>query len=1349
MKYIFLLLLFIFVSCVPGSDAQKAPELSDPRLPKVTIAATQTVNENAGSTAITVSINHTTSRVITVPLTLHGGATGGGTDYSTPSSITIQPGQLTGSTTLTITNDALIEGNETIVVVLGNTTNALNSTNNTQIITIVDDEVTSTLPNVTFSAGTQSVGEGAGTATITATLSSAATFNVYVPVNVATYSATTNATNLLDYTVSTNVISIPAGSTNGTLTVTLVDDALYEGNEVVYFSMGTPVNANLGATTTHLITIAENESLSISFMAAAQTINEAGTSVPVYISLSNPSATPVDFTVTVSGSSTASGSGVDFNYTKNGLTLQVPANTLATYTNVAIIDDNLFEGTTTPESIIVTLGATAPVTVGVPSTHTISITESDAAPVLYFNTTSVNYTETAGTILIPVTASIASSTAYTVSYAISGTAVGVETSTPDHDQNLTGGGTFTMPANSTTKNISVALEDDSYGESPETAIFTLQAGTDYTVNATNYVYTINLTDDDPTPIINFSSTISSVSETAGTTSITVSLSNPSGTTISAIIAQSGTATNLTDYGASQGAVSLPGTIQLSPGETSTTIAISLLDDTLDENTETAVFTMSSPTNANLGSLTTHTMSISDNDTAPTLSFALSAAAIAENSGGSVVLTATASTASGLPITIPYSLTGTATASTDYSPTSATGNITISAGATTGSLTITPTDDSTYESSETIIYTTTTPTNASGTTTSTITLTDNESVPNVSFSAATSSLTENNTTHVVTANLSGASSENISVSYSVAGSGTYPASGSGIDYTLPSGAIVFTAGTTSKTINVPIYEDTTDEYDEEFTLSMSTTSGAVTFGATTTHAITITDDDVLLNFSTTAVSTTEISGSQVLTVNVNNLPGNVAPSNITATINLGGTAISGTDYSLSSTSFSIPAASGSTTIAISLTDENLNEDAETINVSLSSITGATMGTASAVTVTVSSSDPVSSMGIGFEHACAVKQTDVTSEAKCFGLGSSYQLGNNLTSSLGDESGEMGASLAALSFASSYPIQIASGKEHSCSLMADSTIYCWGSNTYGQLGIGASYTHSTTPAIIAGITGSAIAVGDYHSCILKSDYTIYCFGLNSSGQLGQNNTTDLFTPTQVNSITGAYEVTAGGNHTCARMGTASIKCWGYNGYGQLGTDTTDNKGDTAGEMALLTSVAITLPSVSQISAGQNHSCAISASGKAQCFGRNNYGQLGQDSTYNYGSTTSSISLLTDINFGTNLVSEIRAGGNFTCVRFTTSNDVKCFGENTYGQLGQENVTTLGDSSGEMAALDAIDFGSGKYSTALSLGSNSVCSKLNNGRMKCWGKNTSGQLGQGTTSHKGDGASEMGSSLSETEF
>jgi len=364
-------------------------------------------------------------------------------------------------------------------------------------------------------------------------------------------------------------------------------------------------------------------------------------------------------------------------------------------------------------------------------------------------------------------------------------------------------------------------------------------------------------------------------------------------------------------------------------------------------------------------------------------------------------------------------------------------------------------------------------------------------------------------------------------------------------------------------------------------------------------------------------------------------------------------------------------------------------------------------------------PIVKFGSGISAALVVtggnsssKFTCVATSAgtlKCFGDNSSGQLGQGDTEDRGDEDGEMGSDLSAISLGSSRKVEdVDAGAKHVCALLDNATVKCFGENAYGQLG-----------------QGDTSDRGD------------------GTGEMGS----DLLAISLGTGRTASH-IATGEEFSCAILDDDSLKCWGRSDSGQLGQGDTNSLGDGANEMGD-NLVAISLGvgrTVDQVATGAKHTCALLDDGSVKCFGNNGFGQLGQGSTSNLGDGANEMGAnLLAIDLGTGrTATQIAVGDYHTCV-LLDNDAVKCFGLNASGQLGQENTDDLGDGAGEMGDnLTAISLGSGRTAVKIAAGGSTTCVILDNDDVKCFGENASGQLGQGNTEDLGDDSNEMGNDL-----
>jgi alpha-tubulin suppressor-like RCC1 family protein len=394
--------------------------------------------------------------------------------------------------------------------------------------------------------------------------------------------------------------------------------------------------------------------------------------------------------------------------------------------------------------------------------------------------------------------------------------------------------------------------------------------------------------------------------------------------------------------------------------------------------------------------------------------------------------------------------------------------------------------------------------------------------------------------------------------------------------------------------------------------------------------------------------------------------------------------------------------------------------------------------------------------GDMHTCVVLHNG---NVKCFGAGLYGQLGNGTGLDSGYSTSSSVATTAAIELGLRRTARaIAVGSAHSCALLDNFTVKCWGRSTYGQLGYGDTVSRGDgageMAALVAidfgaGRTATAIAVGALHSCALLDNLTVKCWGRNQYGQLGYGDTDsrgddagemgDALLAIDFGTGRTARAIAAGKYFTCALLDNFAVTCWGANTGGQLGLgDTTERTSPTA-LAAIDFGSGLTARA---LSAGDDHVCAILGDGALVCWGGAGNGRLGSGGTSNIGDGTNEMGTkLAAVSLGSSSTAiAVSAGQAHTCVVFT-STEVKCFGDGGTGRLGQDSQTTLGDLPSEMGTnLPAIDLGLGRTALAVSAGAEHTCALLDNATLKCWGSGDSGRRGSSNMSNVGGSSGDM---------
>jgi alpha-tubulin suppressor-like RCC1 family protein len=180
-------------------------------------------------------------------------------------------------------------------------------------------------------------------------------------------------------------------------------------------------------------------------------------------------------------------------------------------------------------------------------------------------------------------------------------------------------------------------------------------------------------------------------------------------------------------------------------------------------------------------------------------------------------------------------------------------------------------------------------------------------------------------------------------------------------------------------------------------------------------------------------------------------------------------------------------------------------------------------------------------------------------------------------------------------------------HNCALMPDRTVQCWGRNGRGQVGDGTDTSPVTLPHQVVGMSSAvALSLGGYHSCALLQDATVQCWGQSDFGQIGAPGLALSKVPVTVNGVANATAVYSGFHHSCALLSDGTVRCWGYNAFGQLGDGTTTDSASPVQVQGIVNPLAL--------AAGEGHTCALMPDRSVQCWGENTFGELGDGTGVN---------------------------------------------------------------------------------------------------------------------------------------
>ena len=332
------------------------------------------------------------------------------------------------------------------------------------------------------------------------------------------------------------------------------------------------------------------------------------------------------------------------------------------------------------------------------------------------------------------------------------------------------------------------------------------------------------------------------------------------------------------------------------------------------------------------------------------------------------------------------------------------------------------------------------------------------------------------------------------------------------------------------------------------------------------------------------------------------------------------------------------------------------------------------------VQVSGLGSVVQLCAGASHSCAVLHDG---RVACWGNGASGQLGTGTTN-------DAFAPALLTEFGPAAPlgpaVQVACGEAFSCALLADGRVACFGDNVHGQLGNGTTTEHDSATPINSTERFEQLAAGNSHACAVRaSDDALFCWGEGSHGKLGDGATSDNLVPARVGSLIGVSAVAAGDEHTCAVLSSGRALCWGSNEAGQLGIGSVDSTDHAAPVDVQNAAGSARFTDAAGVTAGTAHSCLLGLTGLVFCFGDDSMQQLGNGSGYAT-SLPGTVATIAD-------VTRVFGGYAHGCA-LERSGSLACWGDNTHGQLGAGDEQVFDAPVAAQAGTAApLAFGAGK--------------------------------------------------------
>ena len=882
----------------------------------------------------TVTLDPASASQVTVNYARTGGTATSGTDFTAlaaSTTLTFSAGETSKTITVSVTGDTINEADETVIVTLSGASGAdIDTASGTGTITDNDTPM--------FSIDSPSVAEGdSGSADLefTVTLSPASYQATTVDYATATAGTATAGT---DFTaISATTLTFAAGDTSKTFMVSVTGDTTDEGaGETVVAALSNATgNAEIG-TSSGTGTITDDDP-KFSIADASATEGDTG-SVNMTFTVTLSGAGNSQYTVDYASSDGTATAGAD--YTAVSGTLTFAAGVTSRTLTVSVTGDTANEAN---ETLTVTLSNASAGTAIATATGTGTITDNDT-PSFSIDSPSVAEGDSSTTNLtFTVSLSPASATQVTVNYADAGT--GTATSGTDYTA-LASSTTLTFAAGTSSQTITVSVTGDTTHEADETVVLTL-SGASAGTNITTASGTGTIANDDPGLSIDSPSVVEGDGGSVNLVfTVTLDPASSSQVTVNYADAGTGTATSGTDYTA----LAASTTLTFAANETSKTITVSVTGDTINEPDETVIITLSNASGADIVTAS-GTGTITDNDTP---NFSIDSPSVAEGDSSTTTLTFTVSLnpASHQPVTVDYAQTGgTATSGTDYTAVAA-GMLSFAAGTASQTITVSVTGDTMYEASETVIITLSNA--SSGTNIATASGTGTIANDDQGLLIDSPSVAEGDSGTVnlaFTVTLDPAAATQVTVNYADTGSGTAT---SGTDYAaIGGGTLTFSAGETRKTIAVSVRGDTADEADETVVIALSNASGASLVTARGTG--TITDNDIP-GFSIDSPSAAEgDSESSSLTFTVTLNPASYRQVSVNYADAGTGTATSGSDYAAIGGTLTFAAGETSKTIAVSVTDDALDEPDETVVIALSGASSGTSIAAASGTGTITDND----------------------------------------------------------------------------------------------------------------------------------------------------------------------------------------------------------------------------------------------------------------------------------------------------------------------------------------------------------------------------------------------------------
>ena len=881
-----------------GSPGSATVTIVDHDPPTVTVSASvASVTEKSTQTGLYV---FSRAGLTTSPLTIYYAVTGtavAGTNYiALPGSVTIPAGQTSAPVQVAPIWDQVYVGDKTVVVTISANSLYAIATPSSATVIIKDSD----LPTVTIEAAISSISDNGttpGEYVVTHTGTTA------LPLTVR-YSVSGTAVSGTNFVTLSGSVVIPVGSASAPIILTPIKDGQFTGDLTVVVSI-TPNSAYLiGSPNAATITIVESDLPTVTVSATQPNSKEATVTGQFTVSRTGTTVSPLTVSYTTGGTAV---SGV--NYTALAGTVTIPASIASVTITVQPLEEELWQG---PTTVVLSLAASSQYTIGSSGSATVTIADNDGPTITIVATRPTVAESDTGKGQYTVTRSAHTDVALTVNYVVSGTATGgVDfVALP---------GSMTIPAGYSSGSILVTPLEDFVSDGDKTVVVTITDSDWYKIGSPNSA-TVTILDSD-LPMVTIAATVSKVYE-KGSENAQFAVTRVGPLTAALVVnyVTGGTAISGVDYTAPAGAVTIPA------GSASAAFTVDPLWDKLYDGNQTLVVTLAGSSQYNVGSPGSATAVIVDQDR-PTVTITAPVPTALETGPGTGQFLVGYSGTTVVPVTVSYTISGTATSGVDF--VALPGTITIPAGSSSAGILVLPIDDGIPDDAESVVVTLqNSPLYIVGSPGSaTVTIYEAGS-PTVRIEATTPIAMEGGSAGQFTVYRTKMTTEALTVGYSI--DGTAVANG---HYTALPGSVTLPVGAASASITVQAIENAVYEGPTSVVLTLLP-SAHYDLGADTTATVTVADNDGPTIDMETIVSKRVGSetGPVAAQVKVYRSTSNTSGA-VPVAYSLGGTATNGEDYENLSGEIIIPDGVSTVFIDIIPIDDNIDEPRETVELSL--------------------------------------------------------------------------------------------------------------------------------------------------------------------------------------------------------------------------------------------------------------------------------------------------------------------------------------------------------------------------------------------------------------------------------